>query len=305
MRHVSERLGRQRCWRCVPPRPTSGRWGGRCRRRSAVSRWRRRRLLRDSRRRRRQIDRCRGGCGRFCRPRRRDRRLRRSRRRRGGRDRRRNRGRRRTRSRSRRRRRRWDGCRSRDGRGGRGWVRSWSRSLGKEAERVEVPLVVRGDTYAKVDVRLCHLEIARGSDGCDDLPIADDCATGDDSRAEVRERHGIAVPGQHRDDQPALRNRPDKAHGAGCGSMHALPRGTCDVDASVLASLIRVGAETERPKYTSARRPRPRVCAGRQHKRAQYQGKKDQPPHRSLSSNVFIIDNRTSKSSAARDCRQI
>jgi hypothetical protein len=87
--------------------------------------------------------------------------------------------------------------------------------------------------------------------------------------------------------------------------VHLLARRSAEVDATVLAACVGVGAETERPQHGSTGGPRPSVSACREGKYAQNEGNDDHPTHNPTSFTgralprphvtVFYFDNRTKR----------
>jgi hypothetical protein len=76
-------------------------------------------------------------------------------------------------------------------------------------------------------------------------------------RAELEQRHGVAVGGLDRQRPAAAGHGSDERDDAGCGGAHRVADRRPDVDATVLAGGVDVGAEGERPQHRPVDRPRP------------------------------------------------
>jgi hypothetical protein len=82
-------------------------------------------------------------------------------------------------------------------------------------------------------------------------------------RAEMRERHGVAVRGLDRDTPAAHGHGSGEGDRAAGGRDHGSAGGSADVDAAMLARRVGVRSEHEWLQYRSVRRPRPRFRSGR------------------------------------------
>jgi hypothetical protein len=89
-----------------------------------------------------------------------------------------------------------------------------------------------------MDVRLRNLRVAARPDRADRRAFGDGGVLGDRDRAQVRERHRVAVGRLDRDALPRGRHRARERHGAGRRRDHSRARLAGDVDAPVLATRI-------------------------------------------------------------------
>ncbi len=143
--------------------------------------------------------------------------------------------------------------------------RSGDRSRGRhrrpgreQRERVDVALRLGGTTDAQVDVRRGHLRVAARADRPDDVSFGDRRALPDDEGAEMRERDGVPVGGVDREGEPGTGDRPGEADTAGGRRKHGSAGVTTDVDAAVLAAVVRMlRVEDERPENRAGRGPCP------------------------------------------------
>ncbi len=127
-------------------------------------------------------------------------------------------------------RRRGCGCRSGHGRCSESGRRSGRRGLDgrgrrrirdggprrEQRERVQVPLVLRGPPHAEMDVGLADLGLAARPDRADRRSLRDGRMQRDSDRAEVSERHRVAVGGLDREALPRGGDRAGERHGP-CG----------------------------------------------------------------------------------------
>jgi hypothetical protein len=145
-----------------------------------------------------------------------------------------------------------------DHHGRRRWRRRWlrrgrvrGRADRQEHERVEVTLRVGGEPDAEVDR-------AAASRGSDRLALAYRGAAPDRERAEVQERHRVAVRCEDRQRRAAARDGAGERDAPRCRREDRLPGRRADVDATVLAAGIRVSSvEDEGAHHVPARGPGP------------------------------------------------
>ena len=150
----------------------------------------------------------------------------------------------------------------------------------QERDGIEVSLGVRGDPHAKVHVGLGDLGVAARADCPGAVALGDRRAPGHGERAEVGERHGVAVRGHDRDALAGGRDSSSERHRACGGSDDRGSRITRDVDTAVLARRERMcTVEAERLKDDAADRPRPRACRGRGDQRGENR-QQEQKTHR-------------------------
>jgi len=109
--------------------------------------------------------------------------------------------------------------------------------------------------------------VRRGGDGVLALPdLADDLALGqggaarDCDSAELEQRDGVAVGRLDRHGAAAGGDRAGERHGSGGGRANRLADRSADVDAAMLAGLVLVARERERPQDGPVGRPGPAGC---------------------------------------------
>ncbi len=130
------------------------------------------------------------------------------------------------------------------------------RYAGREkTERVEVPVGLRFDAHAEVDVWAVDLGLATRADYADGVALRHGLALADRGRAEVGQRHRVPVRGQDRDGLAARRHGARKRDRARGRRAHRRAGGACDVDPAMLSAAIRVGAERERTHDDAVGRP--------------------------------------------------
>jgi hypothetical protein len=135
----------------------------------------------------------------------------------------------------------------------------------KQAERVDVAVLVGGDSNAEVDVGFRQLGLAARTDRPDRFPLHDGHALGHGHGPEVDERHRVAVGGRDCDGPSATRDGAREGHGARHRRDDVSARGTADVDPAVLARGVRIAPEREWLQYRPVHGPGPGVrghCAG-------------------------------------------
>jgi hypothetical protein len=155
----------------------------------------------------------------------------------------------------------------------------WTRR--HEGERVDVALLVGGDTHAEVHVRLRELCLgAGGADRPYDVALGDLLSAPHHVRAEVEERHGVPVRGLDRHRSPRTRNRACERHRAGHRRHDRRADGRSDVDSSMLTRFVRVRTvEGERGENRARHRPAPAERRSRRKKRGS-QSRENQQAHR-------------------------
>jgi hypothetical protein len=95
-----------------------------------------------------------------------------------------------------------------------------------------------------------------------DRAFGDGAAAGDRDRAELEQRHGVAVCRLDRQRATAARDGTCERDGSGCRRPHRAACSGADVDPPVLAGRILVLGERERPQDRSVGGPDP-ACRGR------------------------------------------
>ncbi len=136
------------------------------------------------------------------------------------------------------------------------------RRLGErrqEKERVEVPLWVGGLADAEVHVRdglLGHPARAHRTNG---VTLGDGRPTPDGHRAEMQQRDGVAVRRLDRDRPPAGRHGSGERDNAAGRRDNRGTSSRADVDTTVEAARVRIGAEAERVQNRPLNRPGPPV----------------------------------------------
>jgi hypothetical protein len=90
-----------------------------------------------------------------------------------------------------------------------------------------------------------------------DVTLGDSAAAGNGGRAELEQRHRVAVGGQDRQRAAAVWDRADERDDAGGRSAHGSTDRLPDIDTAVLAGGVLVLREGERPQDGAGRRPGP------------------------------------------------
>jgi len=175
--------------------------------------------------------------------------------------------------------------RRRHHRGGGRWNHD-SGPLGQERKRVEVTLLVDGPPNAEVHVRLARDRVGALSDRADACAFPDLVPALHGDRAELQQRHGVAVAGADRQGATSRRNGSGERHGPRNRRAHRLADRTAHVDPPMLPRCIRVRPEDEGPQHRSVDRPRPRLCAARKQQREQRARDDHEPAHRRTS---FVV----------------
>jgi hypothetical protein len=104
-------------------------------------------------------------------------------------------------------------------------------------------------------------DLAARSQRPEQLTLADRDTPRRRERTEVEQGHGQPVAGLERYRAAVARQCADEAHDAGRRCEHRLSLGAADVHASVLARLVLVDSEDERPQHVPGGWPAPRVRA--------------------------------------------
>jgi hypothetical protein len=110
----------------------------------------------------------------------------------------------------------------------------------EESERIEVALVLRGDADAQMDVRLRGLRSPAGPDRPDRGTFRDDRIPDHADRPEMSEGHGQPVRCLNRHTLATRRYRPGERDGAGGRSENRRAGVAADVDATMLATGVRM-----------------------------------------------------------------
>ena len=141
------------------------------------------------------------------------------------------------------------------GRGGRRLGSSDHRALRQQPERVDVAVGVGHDPHAEVHVGRRGDGVGALADATDEVAFGHVRASRDLGRAQLEQRHGVAVAGLDRQRPAASGHRSDERDQARRRRAHPVACRCPDVDATVLAGGIHVGAEGERPQHRPVDRP--------------------------------------------------
>ena len=149
-----------------------------------------------------------------------------------------------------------DGRRHRSrGRGGRPLGSSDHLALRQQPERVDVAVGVGHDPHAEVHVGRRGDGVGALADAADEVAFGHVRASRDLGRAQLEQRHRVAVAGLDRQRPAAAGHGSDERDDARRGRAHPVACRCPDVDATVLAGGIHVGAEGERPQHRPVDRP--------------------------------------------------
>ena len=129
---------------------------------------------------------------------------------------------------------------------------------GQEREWVDVPVRIRRDPDAEVDVWDRVLALAAGADRADRRALAEGRAAVDRDRAEVDERDRVAVLRSHGDGSPARGNGAGEAHDSCRGRADGRSFVAGDVDAAMLPSGVGILSERRMVVAPAPRRARSR-----------------------------------------------
>jgi hypothetical protein len=142
--------------------------------------------------------------------------------------------------------------------------RTARRGLRQKPERVEIAVRVRRDTDAEMEVGAVDLRRPARPDRADSVSLRDRGSLGHRDRAEVRQRHGVAVCRLDRDRLAAVRHRSGEADRPGRRSDHPLARRVrADVDPAMLAGCVRMRLVVgKRLQHRPLHRPCPGVRDG-------------------------------------------
>jgi hypothetical protein len=152
-------------------------------------------------------------------------------------------------------------CRRLDDRRRRGRRRR-NRPRRQEGQWVEVALRIARRADAEIDIRLRMVRDSARSDGSDDSCLADGHPAGHGDRAEVDECCRIRERCLDRDRLAARGNGAGKRDDSLRGCEHWTPVGSSEIEAAVLARVVRMGVvERERPQDRAVDRPGPRLRA--------------------------------------------
>jgi len=133
----------------------------------------------------------------------------------------------------------------------------------QESLRVAIPLGIRGQPDAELDVRDGVLGDAARPDRRDGLSLGDEGAGRDEGPAEVQEGHGVPVARLDRHRQAVGSHPADESDLARDRGEDRVSEPTLDVDSAVLSRCERVVLrEEESTEHRSADRPRPRTRGG-------------------------------------------
>ena len=150
----------------------------------------------------------------------------------------------------------------------RAWRRRWlwwgRRSTRREQrERIHISLRIACDPDAEVDIRDLVLWRPARPDRSDSGPFPNGVALPDGERAQLHERHRVAVVGLDSDDLSVRDDRTGERDVARSRREDGGPLLAGNVDPAMLAARVRIPAEDERLEHFSRGRPRPPVGGGR------------------------------------------
>jgi hypothetical protein len=131
------------------------------------------------------------------------------------------------------------------------------RSRREQRQRVDVPIGIRRDANAKVDVRLGRRRVGARPDRPDRVALGDHPALVDERRAELRQRDRIAVRRPDRDHPPVAGHRARERHDAAGRRPHRRAHVAADVDAAMLPGRVGIRPEGEGSQERSVQRPSP------------------------------------------------
>ena len=160
-------------------------------------------------------------------------------------------------------------CRLRRRLRGRRRGRYWRRSRitrGEQGERVDVPVRVGHPANAEVEIRPRILRFAAAVERPDGLAFGDGRATRHRHDAEVEQRDCVTVRCLQRHRATVYWQRAGEAHDARGRCGHGVAGAASDVDATVLAALVRARPRVERSQDGACRRPAPRAGRGAERK---------------------------------------
>ena len=188
------------------------------------------------------------------------------------------------------RRRRRGGCgrRRRRRRGGRCGRRRRKRPVGQEDERIDVAVRILRTPDAQMNVRHVVLQGAARTDGGDRRSFTHRVTPLRSRRAEMRQRHRVAVASLNRQRPTADRHRACERDNPRDRRQHRGSRGSADVDTAVLAGRVGVITELELLHHRPVGRPRP-CCGGRREHEHGCDGRDQSSAHLGLL--VFLVDN--------------
>ncbi|HEU0303988.1 MAG TPA: hypothetical protein VFR32_05350 [Gaiellaceae bacterium] len=160
----------------------------------------------------------------------------------------------------------WRGHRSRRWRRTRVGRSARRPSRRQEGQRIDVPLGVGGHADAEMDVRAVVLGRSARSDRTDGRAFSHRVSLADRDRAEVYERHGVAVAGLDRDHTSVRAHVPRERDRAGRRREHRRSSLSSDVDPSMLSPCIGIVADDEGREDLPVGRPSPgaRGCGHRE-----------------------------------------
>jgi hypothetical protein len=145
------------------------------------------------------------------------------------------------------------------------------RPRGQEPERIEVPVRVRGQSDAEMDVRRGDVGAGR-ADRPDHRALRHGAVALDSDRGEMDEGDRVPVAGCDRHRQAVGRNGAGERDRATPGRQDRFALRAADGDAAVLAARVRVGAELELLQHRPRGRPRPGTCRRRKDEEQQSGG---------------------------------
>ncbi len=137
------------------------------------------------------------------------------------------------------------------------------RAHRKEGLGVDVALLVGRDADAQVDVRLGPGGLTARAHGGDGRPLRDRVALANPNRAEMLQRHGVAVGRPDRERLAAFRHGACEGHRSGRRREHVGSEIAGDVDAAMLTARIGIASEDERAEDPPTDRPCPGLSGGR------------------------------------------
>jgi hypothetical protein len=116
---------------------------------------------------------------------------------------------------------------------------------GEQGQRVDVAVRVGGQPHSEVDVRVGAFGLSAWADRPHDLSLRDCGPRSDRNRPEVDERDRVAVLGPDRQAATFSRQLAGEGDDAGRRGAHLCSRRRADVDATVLATRVRILLDDE------------------------------------------------------------
>lgn len=149
----------------------------------------------------------------------------------------------------------------------------------QHAERIDVTVRIGRDPDTEVDVRDRRDRVDAFANEAHDRSFGDDDTAHDARRAELQQRHRIAVGCLDRDRPASARNEPGERDRARSRSENRTPELGGDVDPAMLPARVLVRAERERSHHRPRGRPDPGVRRRRGSERRKEDQDREESPH--------------------------